>query len=78
MALQSNPSNPELRLDISAEEAKEMVAALRQGPAYKLPHERRLRDAVTRLLAKYGVQLQPAAGQQPFLLVPTYDLWGTV
>lgn len=74
-ALQRNPSSPEVRLDTSAAVAAEVVAALRQGPAYALPAgDRRLLAAVKHQLDYLGLQLQPAAGEQHYLVVPTYDL----
>lgn len=74
-ALQRNPSSPEVRLDTSAAVAAEVIAALRQGPAYALPAgDRRLLAAVKHQLDYLGLQLQPAAGEQHYLVVPTYDL----
>jgi hypothetical protein len=74
LELQRNPSSPAVRLDTSASVAAEVVAALRQGSAYVLPGDHRLLAAVKHQMDYLGVQLQPAAGEQNYLVVPTYDL----
>jgi hypothetical protein len=74
LELQRNPSSPAVRLDTSAAVAAEVVAVLRQGPTYVLPSDERLLAAVKQQLDILGVQLQPPAGEQAYLFVPTYDL----
>jgi phosphosulfolactate phosphohydrolase-like enzyme len=77
LEMQRNPSSPAVRLDTSRAVAAEVVAALRQGTAYMLPvGDRRLLTAVKHQLDYLGVQLQPAAGDQQYLVVPAYDLAG--
>jgi hypothetical protein len=75
LEMQRNPSSPAVRLDTSAAVAAEVVAALRHGPSYMLPAgDRRLLAAVKHQFDFLGVQLQPAAGDQQYVVVPSYDL----
>ncbi len=68
---------PTVRLDCSAEVARELVAALRQGARYTPPPEPRLARAVADAAAFLGVDAAPAlprGGLEPseMVLLPSY------